>query len=115
MELNHIVLILFILYVFYFIWDLKEHFYVNPYFLWAPTRSTRLMSYDIRGDPYLYYVYPPYFSYTNPFSYYLYNGDRYDISGRYLRLRRNRDGKNERNVKNEKRVNNVKNVNQSKK
>jgi len=42
------------------------------------------MSYDIRGDPFSYFVYPPYFSWNAPFSYYLYNGDRYDISGRYL-------------------------------
>jgi len=79
-----LILIVCVLIIIYFIWDIREDFYVNPYFLWAPTRSTRLMSYDIRGDPFSYYVYPPYFSWNAPFSYYLYNGDRYDISGRYL-------------------------------
>jgi len=79
-----LILILCVSIIIYFIWDIRENFYVNPYFMWAPTRSTRLMSYDIRGDPFSYFVYPPYFSWTAPFSYYLYNGDRYDISGRYL-------------------------------
>jgi hypothetical protein len=78
-----LIVILCILVIIYFIWDIRENFY-NPYFLWAPTRSTRLMSYDIRGDPFSYFVYPPYFSWNSPFRYYLYNGDRYDIFGRYL-------------------------------
>ena len=82
--MQSLIITLCILIIIYFIWDIRENFYNNPYFLWAPTRSTRLMSYDIRGDPFSYFIYPPYFSWNAPFSYYLYNGDRYDISGRYL-------------------------------
>ncbi len=55
-----------------------------PYFLWMPTRSTRLMSYDLRGDPFGYYVYPSYTSWVAPFRYFIYSPARYDISGRYV-------------------------------
>jgi hypothetical protein len=96
-----LIVILSILIILYFIWDIREHFY-NPYLLWTPTRSTRLMSYDIRGDPFSYFVYPSYYSWNAPFRYYLYNGDRYDIFGRYLVPKRYaRDNReNERNINN---------------
>jgi hypothetical protein len=72
-----IVIILLLMYIFS-IWDIREDFY-----LWMPTRNTRLMSYDIRGDPYGLIIYPPYFNYLAPMATYLYSGNTYDITGRY--------------------------------
>ena len=43
----------------FFIWDIKEPFN-NRLFLWMPTRNTRLMSYDLRGDPHGLIIYPSY-------------------------------------------------------
>ena len=72
-----IIIILLLMYIFS-IWDIRENFY-----LWMPTRNTRLMSYDIRGDPYRLIIYPPYFNNLAPMATYLYSGNSYDISGRH--------------------------------
>jgi hypothetical protein len=49
-----------------------------------PTRNTRLMSYDLRGDPYGLIIYPSYHNYIAPFARYLYTNSVYDIFGRYI-------------------------------
>ena len=72
-----IVIILLLMYIFS-IWDIREDFY-----FWMPTRNTRLMSYDIRGDPFGLIIYPPYYNYLAPMATYLYSGNTYDITGRY--------------------------------
>jgi len=76
----YILLLLILLCIYYFfIYDIKEKFW------WIPTRSTRLMSYDIRGDPYGYYLYPFYsWGWGAPYQYYIYSPARYDIFGRYI-------------------------------
>ena len=85
------ILILFLLFIYiFFIRDLKEGFFLmSPryyplYGFGIPTRSTRLMSYDLRGDPFAYYIYPSYYSWGAPFNAYLYSPARYDITGKYL-------------------------------
>lgn len=82
MNLIIIIIILFLIYLF-FKWDIKESFN-NRLFLWMPTRNTRLMSYDLRGDPYGLIIYPSYHNYLAPFMTYLYSNSKYDIGGRYL-------------------------------
>jgi len=67
----------------FFIWDIKESFN-NRLYLWMPTRNTRLMSYDLRGDPHGLIIYPSYYNYLAPFSRYLYTNNVYDIFGRYI-------------------------------
>jgi hypothetical protein len=54
-----------------------------------PTRNTRLMSYDLRGDPYGLIIYPSYHNYLAPFMTYLYSNSKYDIGGRYLVRKKN--------------------------
>jgi len=82
MKLIIIIFILILIFIF-FKWDIKETFY-NGLYLWMPTRNTRLMSYDLRGDPYGLIIYPSYYSYLAPFSRYLYTNNVYDIFGRYI-------------------------------
>ena len=82
-----ILLILFIIIIF-FIYYLKNNWNQTEkfgQFLWMPTRFTRLMSYDLRGDPYSFVVYPPYYSLNAPFATYLYRTDRYAIDGNYYK------------------------------
>ena len=89
-----IVILLLILFIyFFFIRDLKESFFLmSPryfpmtgfYRLGIPTRSTRLMSYDIRGDPFAYNIYPSYYSWGSPYNAYIYSPTKYDITGRYI-------------------------------
>ena len=82
--MNIVILLVILLFFIFFIRNIKENFVVTPNFLWMPTRSTRLMSYDLRGDPFGYYVYPSYYSWGIPYPVYLYANTRYDINGRYL-------------------------------
>ena len=86
--MNIVILLILLLIFIFFIRDIREHFYVSYPYLWIPTRSTRLMSYDLRGDPFGYYVYPSYFSWTTnpgvPYRYYSYSPTRYDINGQYI-------------------------------
>ena len=77
-----IIIIIITLILLSFKWDIKESFY-NGLYLWMPTRNTRLMNYDLRGDPYGLIIYPSYHNYTSPFMRYLYTDNRYDIFGRY--------------------------------
>ena len=55
-----------------------------PFFMWMPTRSTRLMSYDLRGDPHALMVYPSYYSWMAPFNVYKYGPSVYNITGQYI-------------------------------
>jgi hypothetical protein len=85
--MNHIILsiLLFILFYLFFKNNLKEKFWLGYNALWMPTRSTRLMSYDLRGDPYGYYIYPSYYrGWYAPYPFYIFNNTRYDIFGRYI-------------------------------
>jgi len=82
-----IIILILILLIFFFIWVLRNNkrFFSENFaqYLWMPTRNTRLMSYDLRGDPYGMVVYPSYYSYNAPFATYLYRSDRYGIDGKY--------------------------------
>jgi len=82
-----ILLILFFI-ILLFIWYLKKNLKeIEKFgqFLWMPTRFTKLMSYDLRGDPYSFVVFPPYYSLNAPFATYLYRTDRYAIDGSYYK------------------------------
>jgi len=95
-----VILVLILLLLIIFIRDIKENFFFAPNFLWMPTRSTRLMSYDLRGDPFGYYVYPSYYSWGAPFQVYLYSPARYDINGRYIIPKpKNMAKKDKKNIK----------------
>lgn len=82
--LNIILIFAILFIIIYSIWDIKEGFYIGGNYLWMPTRSTRLMSYDLRGDPFGYYIYPSYLNWGAPFRYYVYNPSRYNIFGKYI-------------------------------
>jgi hypothetical protein len=82
--MNIVILLVILILFISFIRNIKEDFFIYPNFVWIPTRSTRLMSYDLRGDPHRYYVYPSYYSSQVPLPVYLYGQTRYDINGRYL-------------------------------
>ena len=41
------------------------------------------MSYDLRGDPFGYILYPSYWNI--PYTYYAFSPNRYDIFGRYIK------------------------------
>jgi hypothetical protein len=79
-----ILIILLLLFFIFFKSHIKEKFWLGYPQLWMPTRSTRLMSYDLRGDPFGYYIYPPYMSWMMPYRYHLFSPARYDINGRYI-------------------------------
>ena len=83
--INIYTLIFLLILIIFFIWVLKKKINIEDFgqFLWMPTRNTRLMSYDLRGDPAGLMIYPPYYSYNAPFATYLYRSDRYDIDGKY--------------------------------
>jgi len=80
-------IIVIILIVIVFKWDIKEKFLMSPhypYLNWMPTRNTRLMSYDLRGDPHGLIIYPSYYSWLSPFSVYRYGPAVYNITGNYI-------------------------------
>jgi hypothetical protein len=81
--MNCIITLIIVIVVLFFIWGLKKETEKFGQYLWMPTRDTRLMNYDIRGDPFAYRVFPPYYAYNSPFATYLFGGYRYDIDGRY--------------------------------
>jgi len=81
--MNCIITLIIVIFVIFFILDLKKETEKFGQYLWMPTRDTRLMNYDIRGDPFAYRVFPPYYAYNSPFATYVYGGYRYDIDGRY--------------------------------
>jgi hypothetical protein len=89
--INIYTLIFLLILIIFFIWVLKKKINIEDFgqFLWMPTRNTRLMSYDLRGDPAGLMIYPPYYSYNAPFATYLYRSDRYDIDGRYFVAKNN--------------------------
>jgi len=78
--------------IFSFIWNIKENF--GQSYLWIPTRNTRLMSYDLRGDPFGSILYPADWNmipwnmsgriFNVPYVYYAFKPSRYDINGRYI-------------------------------
>ncbi len=75
-------IIILILLIFIYLFS-KSH--IKEKFWWVPTRSTRLMSYDLRGDPFGYYLYPFYsWGWGAPYQLYYYSPARYDIFGRYI-------------------------------
>jgi len=82
--MNIVILLVILISFIFFIRNIREDFFIYPNFVWIPTRSTRLMSYDLRGDPHRYFVYPSYYSSEVPLPVYLYGQTRYDINGRYL-------------------------------
>ena len=81
--MNYIITFIIVIVILFFIWGLKKETENFGQYLWMPTRDTRLMSYDIRRDPFAYRIFPPYYAYNSPFATYLYGGYRYDIDGRY--------------------------------
>ena len=84
--------LIFLLFVIiFFIWVLKKKIDIEDFgqYLWMPTRNTRLMSYDLRGDPAGLMIYPSYYNYNAPFATYLYKADRYDIDGKYYVQKKN--------------------------
>jgi hypothetical protein len=80
--MKEIIILFIILLILFSIWDIKESFIGSSY-LWIPTRNTRLMSYDLRGDPFGYILYPSYWNI--PYTYYAFSPNRYDIFGRYIK------------------------------
>lgn len=94
-----IIILILLLFIYFFF---KSH--IKEKFWWVPTRSTRLMSYDIRGDPFGYYLYPYYpWGFGVPYQYYLYSPARYDIFGRYI-VPKPRENKKTHNLKKEPKI-----------
>jgi len=97
MIIIYIILYFIILFIF-LIWGINKRVETFGQYLWMPTRFTRLMSYDLRGDPYSFVVFPPYYSYNAPFATYLYKTDRYGIDGKYYIFNSNKESRNDEKV-----------------